>query len=347
MQNLKNKIRAVLRLVSGRVFSISLLSVVMAATIYQMSTMLNTITIYDDETTLQTHTFKTSPNEILKQSGILTMSSDVVNFTGISGGYGEIDINRSFLVTITVDGTTRTRQVTGGTVASLLDEEGISFDSDDLIVPKPERILEPNDSITIERIKYVMRSEEIQIPHETEVRPTPLLDSGRTITLQEGQDGLKTLGYVQRTVDGVVEEEELVSESIDNKPHKEIILQGGDVPVSPLDFGVETDASGAPVNYKRLLTEQVATGYNAGYGAWGASGEQLSAGYVAVHPDKIPYGTRLYITSADGSFVYGYAIAADTGIGLLDDIIDIDLYYDTYTESCLNGRKTVNIYVID
>lgn len=73
----------------------------------------------------------------------------------------------------------------------------------------------------------------------------------------------------------------------------------------------------------------------------------LSAGYVAVHPGEIPYGTRMYITSADNSFVYGFAIAADTGLGLLGDVIDVDLYYDTYLESCLNGKRNVNIYLLD
>ena len=79
----------------------------------------------------------------------------------------------------------------------------------------------------------------------------------------------------------------------------------------------------------------------------GASGQGLSAGYVAVHPGEIPYGTRMYITSADNSFVYGFAIAADTGLGLLGDVIDVDLYYDTYLESCLNGKRNVNIYLLD
>ena len=60
----------------------------------------------------------------------------------------------------------------------------------------------------------------------------------------------------------------------------------------------------------------------------------------------IPYGSKLYITSADGSFVYGYAIASDTGTGLIDGIIDVDLFYDTYQESLLNGLRTVNIYVL-
>lgn len=95
-----------------------------------------------------------------------------------------------------------------------------------------------------------------------------------------------------------------------------------------------------------VLTNQVSTGYNLGSKAMGASGQGLSAGYVAVHPGEIPYGTKLYITSADNSFVYGFAIAADTGLGLLGNQIDVDLYYDTYLESCLHGKRNVNIYIL-
>ena len=32
---------------------------------------------------------------------------------------------------------------------------------------------------------------------------------------------------------------------------------------------------------------------------------------------SIPYGTKLYITSTDGKFVYGYAVATDTGLACL------------------------------
>ena len=70
-------------------------------------------------------------------------------------------------------------------------------------------------------------------------------------------------------------------------------------------------------------------------------------GHVAVNPNLIPYGSKLYITSADGSFVYGYAIASDTGTALIDGTIGVDLFYDTYLESLLNGLRTVNIYVLE
>ena len=46
---------------------------------------------------------------------------------------------------------------------------------------------------------------------------------------------------------------------------------------------------------------------------------------------------------ADGSVVYGTAVAADTGVrGNI-----VDLYYDTY-QQCINfGRRTCNVYILE
>ena len=68
---------------------------------------------------------------------------------------------------------------------------------------------------------------------------------------------------------------------------------------------------------------------------------------VAVNPKVIPYGTRLYITSPDNRYVYGYAIAADTGTALTQGIVDVDLFFDSYQGSCQWGKKMVNIYILD
>ena len=43
----------------------------------------------------------------------------------------------------------------------------------------------------------------------------------------------------------------------------------------------------------------------------------------------------------------GCAVAADTGTALLQNVIDIDLFYDTYLESYLNGRKICDVYILD
>ena len=68
---------------------------------------------------------------------------------------------------------------------------------------------------------------------------------------------------------------------------------------------------------------------------------------MAVNPNVIPYGSLMYITSADGRFVYGYAYAADTGTAMMTGSTFIDLYYETYSESVDNAVIAVNVYVLD
>ena len=68
-----------------------------------------------------------------------------------------------------------------------------------------------------------------------------------------------------------------------------------------------------------------------------ASGLPVGPGIVAVDPNVIPLGTRLYIPG------YGKGIAADVGGGIKGKIID--LWYSTYAECAKWGRRTVTITV--
>ena len=68
-----------------------------------------------------------------------------------------------------------------------------------------------------------------------------------------------------------------------------------------------------------------------------ASGLPVGPGIVAVDPNVIPLGTRLYIPG------YGKGIAADIGGGIKGKIID--LWYATYAECAKWGRRTVTITV--
>ena len=116
---------------------------------------------------------------------------------------------------------------------------------------------------------------------------------------------------------------------------------GAGAPVSPLTGpdGTTTPppATASPYRQGHRLLFQVGQG---------SSGLGLGYGTVAVDPDVIPYGTLLYITSTDGSFVYGYAVATDTGIAVQDGRILVDLFYETYAESVINGAINVNVYVV-
>ena len=80
-----------------------------------------------------------------------------------------------------------------------------------------------------------------------------------------------------------------------------------------------------------------------GYGIT-ASGMQACYGVVAVDPNVIPLGTKLYIASADGSYVYGCAIAGDTGGGIKGN--KIDLFYNSRAEALQFGRRNVVVYFL-
>jgi 3D (Asp-Asp-Asp) domain-containing protein len=68
-----------------------------------------------------------------------------------------------------------------------------------------------------------------------------------------------------------------------------------------------------------------------------ASGLPTGPGIVAVDPNVIPLGTRMYIPG------YGKGIAADVGGGIKGKIID--LWYSTYAQSAKWGRRTVTITI--
>jgi 3D (Asp-Asp-Asp) domain-containing protein len=89
----------------------------------------------------------------------------------------------------------------------------------------------------------------------------------------------------------------------------------------------------------------VATGYDSSYesnypfyGQPSYSGLPLQRGVVAVDPNVIPMGTRLYIEG------YGDAIAADQGGAIKGN--RVDLFFDSHQEAMDWGMKTVKVTII-
>ncbi len=70
-----------------------------------------------------------------------------------------------------------------------------------------------------------------------------------------------------------------------------------------------------------------------------AMGIPASYGVVAVDPDVIPLGSRVYIPG------YGEAIAADTGGAIYG--YKIDLCMENYYEAMDFGRRNITVYVLD
>ena len=75
-----------------------------------------------------------------------------------------------------------------------------------------------------------------------------------------------------------------------------------------------------------------------------ATGTTVHWGTVAVDPDVIPYGTRMFIVSNDGEYVYGLSTAEDCGGGV--NGYHVDLYFPSVYECFQFGVRECTIYFL-
>jgi 3D (Asp-Asp-Asp) domain-containing protein len=193
------------------------------------------------------------------------------------------------------------------------------------------------------------------IPYSIVYQEDDTIDIGTEILITEGVDGQRISNTLRTYVDGRLKTFEVISEQITAPIDKVIVVGTRDrnLPetedmISELEIPewFALDENGVPTSYESVLTGK-GVAYSAYPGAKTASGRYAVPGMVAVDPSIIPYGTELYIASTDNDHIYGYAIAADTGTGLLEGLCLVDLYMNTYEESCDWGAHQVNIYILN
>lgn len=260
-------------------------------------------------------------------------------------------------VTITADGKTATYDVQGDTVEDALKSAGITLGENDETSPAADTALTSGMAIKVGRVTYKERSVENEtIPYETVEQETDSLYKGETEIETEGQDGARNVVYRDKLVDGVVTESTVVSEEILAEPVDEVKLIGTkkkykdiklktNTPISGFETPdwIQFDENGQPTNYKGII-EGRAAAYTGGGRT--STGKTAQPGYIAVDPDQIPYGTEMYIVSLDGSYVYGYCIAADTGGFAGQGRFTVDLYMNTLSECYQWGSRMVRIYIL-
>lgn len=171
-----------------------------------------------------------------------------------------------------------------------------------------------------------------EIGIQTIIEPDPTMAKGEQKIVQEGHAGqvsIKERVYLQG--DKIIRTKELSSKVIKDMVPK-IIKEGTREKI------VQT--SRGNVRYSKVL-KMNATAYTASDGNGDgvtASGIPATRGIVAVDPEIIPLGTRLYIPG------YGEALAADTGGAIQGN--RIDLVVDSYGEAMNFGRQDIDVYIL-
>jgi len=106
-------------------------------------------------------------------------------------------------------------------------------------------------------------------------------------------------------------------------------------------WGYLERAGAEPSRYSRSLvvTASAYSAYDAGNSNRTSRGNPVHKGIVAVDPNTIPLGTRLYIPG------YGYAIADDVGGAIKGN--RIDLAFDSRGQALEFGIQRVTVYILD
>ncbi len=313
-----------------------------------------TVKIYDDEELVATVTVAGTVQDALDKAGIKLGEKDIVSPSAdtVLTEDQEVYITRSESVKVIADGKTEYVPFTTGTVADVLDRQGISLGKNDEVSPSLDTELSIGDAVVVERVTYKIRVTTETLEYDTVTKSDSTVPSGTTKILQAGENGARTVAYKDKIVDGEVAESEELKEQVLKEPVDQVIAKGTKVAVTATNTISQmslpskyTLKDGVPTNALKTITGP-ATAYSASSGAKCATGVTAQTGYVAVDPKEIPYGSELYIVSADGKQVYGYAIAADTGGFTKTTNVVVDLYMNTNAQCCQWGRRNVVIYVL-
>ena len=318
--------KIVLTAVSAMTVMVMLMSVVLMKR--------NEVSVYiDGEVFASFTTLRSNSSEWLEMAGAEIFDGDLVTVDGTS-----VYIDRAFYVTVKADGVQTTVKTVRTTVNDALALADVTVSDEDVISIPLGETLTGETFIEINRVSSATVKETETVSYETEKVKTSELYVGETSVKTEGENGKIEYTYSVTYVDGVETERTLVSEQTVKEAVNRVVLVG--TKQKPV-----VTTSSTPASYKAVYTMS-ATAYT--YGEDGgnrtATGIRPYRGVVAVDPSVIPLGTKLYIETSDGKYVYGEAVAADIGSAIKGNRIDV--FLESRSECLSFGRRTVNVYVI-
>ena len=224
---------------------------------------------------------------------------------------------------------------------------------DNRIISHESGILPPEEAPPAVDVLSEEQTYITMLPHETTYCYSDILPKGVEQVMTPGRDG-ELLCTAQVTyTNGVETGRKVLSRQVITNSITEVIAVGtglrsdgthaGNVII---ENGTITLPTGEKLTYNDTMQVR-ATGYthtDAGCDTITATGTTVRIGTVAVDPRYIPYGTRMFIVSNDGSYIYGISVAEDCGGAIKGD--RVDLYFPTTAECFQFGFRDCTIYFL-
>lgn len=225
----------------------------------------------------------------------------------------------------------------------------------------------PNDygyDLYINRLTVESYTEEVIVPYDTIRVADDSMMQGNEVVTTAGKNGKRIDTYETRTLNGE-SFTELADSKIIEEMVTEVITYGTKQDYSEptgfknnggiLDLTSETVVAVDKVNQTFTLSSGEVVSYSRALsckayaycevGGITATGTAPRQGEIAVDPKVIPLGSRVFVITEDGSVVYGFATAEDTGGDIKGNTVD--LHYNAESLCRQFGVRRVTVFVLD
>lgn len=277
-------------------------------------------------------TLYSKPADILAQAGITLDSRDEYRMSTAKLTNGTvIRVYRAVPVQVNYEGKTNTVVTGQPTVGELAAALGMGKEKIKLI-PVAETPLTANMEVKVIRLSEKIVDQEVPVSFPVIRQPDSSMEKGAEHIVQPGEDGRKLAKLNITYEDGMQVRSDIITETVLQEPKPQIVKVG-------TRDTVET--SRGTMRFRRVewmeATAYLPTDGN-GQGIT-ATGLKARHGIVAVDPNFIALGSRLYIPG------YGLALAADTGGAIKGE--KIDLCMEDESDAWRFGIQDVKVYVLE
>lgn len=200
---------------------------------------------------------------------------------------------------------------------------------------------------------YEVETEDV--PYGSTYQTDYTLPKGTTAVAVPGETGVRELTYEVIYADGELVSRQSVSENVYGVRDEVVSVgtlvteaQAGDTIASVVKqedgSGYLLLKSGDSMHFTGTM-QVSCTAYSSEQRTVGtitATGTRVKVGVVAVDRKVIPLGSKMFITTNDGSYTYGMGRAEDTGVRGAS----VDLYMDTIYQCRQFGRRASTVYFL-
>lgn len=324
----------------------------------------NTYLINDSGKVVIHTTYATDPAEVLDEAG-LELGEDDTFVTQSTLGVSEITVQRKQSVTVNYGGNVLDVVSYGETVESLLERLDLILTNEDVVsVPLNSQTFD-GLNISISRSVEVEETYTTIVPFEITYCDDPTLPKGEEVVLTEGVDGQMLCKAKVIYVGGEEVSRTVTSEEVTVQPINSVIAVGtgksvkphsNDLPASLIrpqftgepiigdGYIITPDGEYLTYTHKDQFKATAYNNLDPGCTEYNYIGTKCRVGAIAVDPTVIPYGTRMFIVTNDGKYVYGIATAEDCGSAIKGK--RVDLYFDTVAECNRFGIRNCTIYFL-